>query len=204
MRKVASVALVMVGGLLLLPLLLVSLDNQIPLTPETFQPILSIPLARISSEPMEARATLPSPQVSGGKTRFIVVAAQSSAGDDQRLHCWKALSMKIEIEAAGRKTETRLADSGPYAWPSSCRPVGVEFDAPPESPVLLRASCESCNSHGGDLLLLTFWGWEAKDRLVGDMVREDLTRVGTVSAPIGLLLAAAGIALIRRKPARRQ
>ncbi len=126
-----------------------------------------------------------------------IVAVLAPGG--KSIDCLSDLHLDVEVTIDRRPAELKDATEPVYGYSSRCRSEGFRFLAPPGAAIKIHVVAEQDQAEAGaELVILHYWSWDVKDRIVGVDLHEDLMRVEGFSGVAGVVLLALGLILSMR------
>jgi hypothetical protein len=117
------------------------------------------------------------------------------------IYCLQGLGAKVEATIGDRPLALEPAFV-PYLYSVDCPPAhaGLMFRAPPGAVVKIHVTVIGQHHQLADLVVQPYWRGEAKDRLVGVYMRDDLQPIVNKLGLGGLITIAVAVLLFLRRP----
>jgi hypothetical protein len=128
------------------------------------------------------------------------VLAAASRPERDLFYCFEGLGIRAEVMRGETRIPLETAIYPPYGFSSECNANGLKFHVPPGSELTIRVSAWPQHPlPAGELILMTYWDWGTKDRIVGVMLDEELGKGLRVTSAIGLIMILSAGCLVARR-----
>lgn len=136
-----------------------------------------------------------------GTPPYIIAAATPEPS--RHMYCLNEVVADVRVKVANEPVRVQTARYAPYSYTLECTPAGLQFRAPLGAPVQITFAPKDNFSPPADLVVLPYWTFGVKDRLVGLSIEHDfhVQTLATVAVLMGLILFSAAT-FVRSKSRR--
>jgi hypothetical protein len=175
-----------------------------------FTKLIRIPLAQLeASHSVTVAATLPDTRAwrrirrAWGDPGYILAAV--SPPDRGLVYCFEHVGIQADVKRNGAEIPLTVASDPPYGFSTECHADGLAFRAPPGSELTVRITALAASPlPAGDLMIMSYWKANTKDRLVRVQIDDSLRTLFTITSLAGLILIAWGGIIFGRRNISRQ